>query len=67
MEEIPHVLFCGNNGRCSEFAEMEAVNGGDTVKVLNLSVPSFAGSGQIMLLNLKNLESRTVRFSDINF
>ena len=58
LREAPHVYFVGNQ---AAFAS-DIVTGDDGQSVRTVSVPSFAHTGSIVLINLRTLESRCVAF-----
>lgn len=57
LRETPHLYFVGNQ---IDFGEQEVVDGDRTVKVV--SVPAFAKTGTIVLINLDTLECSPVSF-----
>lgn len=57
LRETPHIYFAGNQ---AEFAEEEVIDGDRKVKVV--SVPAFAKTGAIVLINLSTLECSPVTF-----
>ncbi|ODQ66579.1 hypothetical protein NADFUDRAFT_82357 [Nadsonia fulvescens var. elongata DSM 6958] len=64
INETPHVYFVGNQPRF----ETRLVEGYDCiderpVKVRIISVPKFCETGEIVLVNLDNLETESVKFS----
>lgn len=58
LEETPHVYFAGNQG---EFGSLKADIDGTEVSVV--SVPEFAETGQLVLINTCTLEAKVVEFA----
>ncbi|CAG8565583.1 12063_t:CDS:10, partial [Racocetra persica] len=59
MKQTPHVYFIGNQ---KEFATT-IIKGPEQQCVRIILLPSFAETGNIVLVNLKNLECHTISFS----
>lgn len=57
LRETPHLYFVGNQ---AEFAEQEVVDGDRSVKVV--SIPAFAKTGVIVLVDLETLACSPVTF-----
>jgi DNA polymerase delta subunit 2 len=58
LRSCPHVYFVGNQSSFS----VEAVQGQIGQKVTTVSVPAFARTGTIALINLATLECRPMTF-----
>ena len=61
LENCPHVYFAGNQPKFG--ARLVEVGGGKTLAV---SVPSFAKTGTIVLVNVNTLECHSMTFGDDN-
>lgn len=59
IQTTPHVYFAGN---CNEFETKLLVKDDKTTRLI--CVPSFAKTGQAVLLNLKSLDCTVVEFGD---
>jgi DNA polymerase delta subunit 2 len=57
LRTAPHIYFVGNQ---AEFAVTEVTDDGKNVKLV--SVPAFAKTGILVLVNLATLECSTVTF-----
>uniref|UniRef100_A0A7S3QFL3 DNA polymerase alpha/delta/epsilon subunit B domain-containing protein n=1 Tax=Chaetoceros debilis TaxID=122233 RepID=A0A7S3QFL3_9STRA len=64
FETTPHVFFAGN---CNEYESkiVEQKNSDESKKTLLLCVPSFALTGQAVMINLKSLKCTIVEFGDL--
>lgn len=70
IEHSPHVYFCGN---CEAFetklidVDVSSESGADcgVSQVRLICVPSFAKTGQVVLLKLKSMECSIIEFDDI--
>lgn len=63
MEECPHIYFAGN---CSKFETklIEKNESGGSSKCRLICVPSFAETGEVVLVNLDTLDCECVSFID---
>ncbi|KAF0463392.1 DNA polymerase alpha/epsilon subunit B-domain-containing protein [Gigaspora margarita] len=59
MKQTPHVYFVGNQ---KEFATT-IIKGPEQQSIRLISLPSFSETGNIVLVNLKNLDCHTMSFS----
>jgi len=60
IEKTPHVFFAGN---CDEFETKMLESAG--VKTRLVGVPSFARTGQAVILNLKTMDCTVIEFADV--
>ena len=60
LENTPHVYFAGN---CEEFETKLVESEGATTRLV--CIPSFAETGQAILMNLKSLDCTVIEFGDV--